>query len=718
MKPKNNPPEKFILQQDARDCGVACLRNILLHNKATVSLEKLREWSGTDQNGTSLLGLQQAANTAGFTANGAQADGIDNLAEVTQPCILHVLIDESVQHYIVYYPRPGSIQKNRFLIGDPAKGLQYLNRLQLDSIWQSKVVLLLEPGPSLSRWQKQGEKKFKWFFQHLQQDLPLLTVAVLFGLIVAALNLSTAIFSQRLVDKILPEGNRQQLITGLSLLATVLLVKSIAGYLRQFLLARQSNQFNNRLTGGFFRSLLYLVKSFFDHRQTGDLIARLNDTLRIQQAVAYVLGEMAIQFLIMLASLVFLFIYAWPIGLFCLCLIPALFLLVRFFEKDILARQQEVMLAHSRNESNYVDTIRGISTIKVMNREGLFGHIAGNIFAVFQGAIFKLGKTRIKFNLALEITGVIFLVTVFLWGSLLVLNNQLQTGALIAILQMAGWLMQSAVMVALTNLQVQEAKVAFDRMYEFTTIEKEHENSDTTPFTSYPMHIDKLNVRNISFRFPGKKLLLQNVSLEARKGEIIALTGESGQGKSTIMQVLQKFYPYENGSIEIDDNKWENIPVKTWRQLIGVVPQDIAIFSGTLISNICLDDSPHHIEQVLQFCREYGFDRYFETFPQGYTTILGEGGIALSGGQKQLLALARCLYQQPKLLLLDEPTAAMDSATEEFVTNLLNRLKQETVTIIISHKDSLVQISDRVYMLQSGITTFVQKKKAVNAFGV
>jgi ATP-binding cassette, subfamily C, bacteriocin exporter len=179
--------------------------------------------------------------------------------------------------------------------------------------------------------------------------------------------------------------------------------------------------------------------------------------------------------------------------------------------------------------------------------------------------------------------------------------------------------------------------------------------------------------------------------------------------------VLQKFYPFENGNIEVDTTKWENISIPEWRQSLGVVPQEIAVFSGTLLANICLDDSPHHAQQIVAFCKEYGFDTYFEAFPQGYTTILGEGGVALSGGQKQLLGIARCLYHQPKVLLLDEPTSAMDSKTEEFVTGLLERIKSNTITILISHKDSLTKIADRIYLLQAGITTPFSQKKSRQA---
>ncbi|HEX9509087.1 MAG TPA: ATP-binding cassette domain-containing protein [Puia sp.] len=465
----------------------------------------------------------------------------------------------------------------------------------------------------------------------------------------------------------------------------------------------QGYGFNLRVTGGFFRSILSLNKSFFDHRKTGDLIARLNDTQRIQQAASYILGEMTIQCLLLLVILCLLFIYSWPITVFCLVMVPVIAGVVKFFEGGIIRGQRSVMVAHAQNESNYVDSIRGIHTIKAMNRESLFAGIAANFFLSLQNSVMQLGKIRIRFNVLLEIITALFLLTVIGWAALDTWNGSLRTGQMIAILQLAGILMQTVVLAALTNLQVQEAAVALDRMYEFTILEPEYDPvQQALAAGEEPLRFERLSLEKLEFRFPGKKLLLKDISLELKRGEIIALSGESGQGKSTLLQVLQKFYPYDGGSIWINNEELQILGTPAWRKVIGVVPQDITVFSGTLLANICLDPGTENIEKVRQFCHLYGFDRFFESLPQSYATLLGEGGVALSGGQKQLLALARCLYAGPQLILLDEPTAAMDAATEHFVITILQKLRQQAGLLIISHKDSLTEIADRVYLLEKG----------------
>jgi ATP-binding cassette subfamily B protein len=343
-----------------------------------------------------------------------------------------------------------------------------------------------------------------------------------------------------------------------------------------------------------------------------------------------------------------------------------------------------------------------------MNRQPLFAATAASFFQAFQDAILRLGKTRIRFGVLLEIITALFLLLIIGWASLKVIHGGLHTGGLIAIIQLAGLLMQTVVSVALTNLQVQEAGVALDRMYEFTMLEPEFEPPPPAALAPAPAKgrtgepFRQLTIEKIGFRFPGRKLLLKDISLELRKGEIIALAGESGQGKSTLLQVLQKFYPYEGGSARCNGRELAAVDTWAWREMIGVVPQDTAIFSGTLLANICLDPAAD-IRQLVSFCVEYGFDSYFSQLPQSYATILGEGGVALSGGQRQLLALARCLYASPQLVLLDEPTSAMDASTEQFVISVLQRYRSQAGMLIISHKDSLTEIADRIYLLNNGV---------------
>lgn len=237
-------------------------------------------------------------------------------------------------------------------------------------------------------------------------------------------------------------------------------------------------------------------------------------------------------------------------------------------------------------------------------------------------------------------------------------------------------------------------------MYEFASMEKEQKgNKEILDFIS-------LEIENLSFCFAGRSQLLKDINIKVNKNQCIAIVGESGSGKSTFGQILQKFYSFENGTIIV--NNQTNLPdieTKSWRTILGVVQQEVTIFGGNVITNILLgqEDKP---ENIVKFCQDYSFETFINTLPQRYATILGEEGINLSGGQKQLIALMRALYKKPKVLLLDEFTSAMDRKTEKFVLDLLQQLKTSLSIIFISHRlHSLPKIADTIYVLEKGTIT-------------
>jgi ATP-binding cassette subfamily B protein len=274
----------------------------------------------------------------------------------------------------------------------------------------------------------------------------------------------------------------------------------------------------------------------------------------------------------------------------------------------------------------------------------------------------------------------------------------MQLGELMAVLGVAGSLLPSVASLALITIPINEAKVAFNRMYEFASMDKEQKG------TVEILDFNSLEIKNLSFRFAGRSRLLKDINIKANKNECIAIVGESGSGKSTLGQILQKFYPFENGMIIVNNKTNLNeLNTENWRNILGVVPQDVTIFGGNVITNILLglEDSPLNITK---FCQDYGFENFINSLPQSYATILGEEGINLSGGQKQVIALMRALYKKPQVLLLDEFTSAMDRKTEQFVLDLLNTLKSELTIIFISHRlHSLPKIADQIYVLENGI---------------
>lgn len=696
-KPKNLLSQKhiqktFILQQDQSDCGVACLLSIIQLYNGKNTLEKLRELSGTTKQGTTLLGLYQSANQLGFSAQGNEAN-IQNLIDHKEPVILHVLIENQLQHYIVCY----GFENEKFIIGDPAKGVLFYTKEELEAIWKSKTCLTLSPNEQFIVAETVKFNKKQWFLDLLKPDYKLLLFSVILGLGIALLGMAMAVFSQKLIDDILPSKDFNKLITGIILVAFLLLVQVLFTTLHGYFTIRQSKDFNNRIIDSFYNALLHLPKPFFDTRKIGELVARLNDTQRVQRVISTVVNSVIINILVTLISSAFLFYYSWQTGIIAIISLPFYFVLLYSFNKRIMFAQKEVMQSYAFNESNYISSMQGIATIKNNNRQGIFKKINQVIYGNYQEKAFNLGKLNLRLSVFSGVFSVLFLIGMLTYASTQVYFDTLKIGELMAVLGIAGSLLPSVAGLALIVIPINEAKVAFNRMYEFTSIDKEQTGNEAL------RTFESLTIKNLTFRFAGRSQLLKDINLEINRNECIAIVGESGCGKSTLGQIIQKFYAFENGSVTIN-NKHDLRAIKTedWRTMLGVIPQDITVFNGNVIDNILLEkeDAP---EQIVSFCKDYGFEKFISELPQGYATILGEEGVNLSGGQKQLLAFMRALYKKPQLLLLDEFTSAMDRNTEQFVLELLQNLKKEISIIFISHRlHSLKHLADRIYIIENG----------------
>jgi ATP-binding cassette subfamily B protein len=706
---KNNFKKIHSKHHDQSDCGVLCLQTILKYYDSYISLEKLREYSGTTKQGTTMLGLMQCGNKIGLEIKGYEST-IEALKQNKTPAILHTLFEEKLQHFIICFGYDN--KREKFIISNPSSSnLEYINEKQLEVIWQSKALLLCIETEKIIKKKAEKKQKWQWIYKYLKEDLNLLLMSLFLGIILAVLSLATAVYSQKLIDVLLPSNNSFKITASICLLFFLFSIQVFFGYLRNLFLIRQTKNYNIRVIHFFYNNLLKLPKTFFDTRKIGDMVARMNDTSRIQRTISKIIGSIVIDVLLVIVVSVAIFSYNKTLGLITLLWVPLQTIVVIFFSPRIKKQQKEVMQSYARNESNYIDTIKGIETIKNNNKELFFSNETNNIYKIFQTSIYDLSRLGLNYATINQIISNIFIIATLGYSINLVLNNILTAGVIIAILQLVAILMSSTSNLALVNIEIQEAKVAFNRMYEFTSIKEE--NKGNIPLSKF----NSLEIKNLSFRFAGRKELFKNINISVNKNKCIAIVGESGSGKSTLGQVLQKFYPFENGEILINNQyNLPNIKTEDWRNIIGIVPQDITIFSGNIITNILLgkEDTPENIEI---FCNQYGFTNFVNSLPQGFATILGEEGINLSGGQKQIIALMRVLYKKPQLLLLDEFTSAMDRKTEKFVLTLLKKLKSELTIIFISHRlHSLPQIADTIYVLENGeISNFGTHKKLMKS---
>jgi len=697
----------FIRQRDITDCGVACLLSAIRMHGGATTLEYLRIQSGTSIQGTTLLGLKQAAESVSMEAEVFEVDDLDVFRKnATFPCIQHVTNEGNSEHYVVCFGYSFSPNSNSvsYSIIDPAQGVTEWTEEELLKRWRSRTVLCLSPTDKFQKRKISNKEQWNWFGQLIKEDIPMLLIAMGLGILLSLFGLATAVFNQKLIDEILPQKDIKRLWTGMSFLLVVLILRAGLNYLRTLLLLRYAKSFNVRLLYSFYRKLFHLPKVFFDTRKVGEIIARLNDTRRIQGLISYLTAQVAIDILVFCLSLASIMYYSWQIGLVASTLIPVFGLIILRYRKKISNSQRDVMSGYAASESHFIDIIGLIEPIKLANKENFFSQIGKSIYGSFQERLYKLGRLTSTYYCWNELTNAIYTAIIILLMSLMVLNTQLLLGEFMAILTLTITILGAMGRISMTNFQIQEAFVAFNRMYEFAKIEPERTGSIEEG--SHLDEIKSIQICNLSFRFPGSGVLLQDVNLNLVRGRLTVLLGEVGSGKSVILQLLQKFRSYESGQVLVNNAYGlPDIDVTSWRKKIGVVPQTIKLFSGNIIENIVLDNIDHEEQSRFSaFCMKFGFDIFLNKFPQSYFTLVGEDGCNLSGGQCQMIALMRSLYNDPDVLLLDEPTSAMDSKTELFVLSLLKKMKSEKIIFMVTHGKSYTEFADIVVHLENGKT--------------
>ena len=679
---------------------MVCLYNIIVYHGGEVRLEKLRGLSGTNRQGTTLLGLYQAAGQIGFEASGLQTD-IEYLRKINSPVILHVTIDNKYQHYLVLY----SYREGKFLVGDPARGIMEMDEEALTEIWKSRSLLELQPVNGAFIRKEIHKKEMKsWFLDIVREDYTILTTILITGIVVSLLGIAIAVYSQTLIDNLIPSADLTRIVLATLFIFIILIFKTFIGYFRQSFIIRQSRDINIRMINKFFTRLLRQPLTFFNTRRTGDMVARLNDTNKIQHTITYITGELLINALLLIVSLVAVFLYHPRAGLLLAAGLPVYYLIARHYHSTILERHQNVMAAHAGNESNYISTIENIPIIKASNKEQQFADSGKTIYGFFQQQIFRLGQTGVRLNLITETTGIILITGVVAVSIAAMLKNNMQAGEFIALLTLTNNIIPACTALAFANIQLQSARVAFERTYDISSGKCEYEPRHDQAAKKIN-RFESLIIKDLSFRYPGRKRLLDNVSLEIRKGEIKTIFGENGTGKSTLLNIIQGFYIPESGSIRLNGEDISEYSIQSFRNILGVVPQHISLFNTSIIGNIVMDTTPVAAQKAIRELERHSLLPLFEQFTSGLATVVEERGLNISGGQKKLIGLARALCSRPQLLLVDELTSSADRNMENFFIDLFMRLKQEIPVIQVTHNLKAANISDEIIILENGRVT-------------
>ena len=364
--------------------------------------------------------------------------------------------------------------------------------------------------------------------------------------------------------------------------------------------------------------------------------------------------------------------------------------------------QRKIMETAADLESQLVESLNAITTIKRfgieahanLKTESRFVRLLRNTYVSAQGAIFASN--------GIDVVSSVVTVAVLWVGSNLVINQTLTPGSLMIFYSLIGYVLSPIGSLISSNQTIQDAQIAADRLFQILDLETESTDA-STKVKMEPDMIGDIVFDNVSFRYGSRKQVFSSLSLVIPKGKTTAVVGESGSGKTTLVSLLQNIYPIQSGRISIGQYDIAMISNESLRRFIGIVPQKVELFSGTLLSNICLGDLQPDMRRVLDIITQLGLKDFVDALPKGLDTIVSEQGTTFSGGERQRIAIARALYKQPEVLIFDEATSSLDSISECFVKQTLHALAAQGKTIIvIAHRLSTIKDADRIVVIDKG----------------
>lgn len=685
-----------VLQHSEEDCGAACLASIAQYYGRILSINRIREAIGTGQLGTTMLGLIRGAEILGFNARGVKAhpDILNELDALPLPAVIHW----QGYHYVVLYGK----RQRKYVIADPSVGIRYVSRSELLEGWSKGITLLLEVDPTRFYAQENDPVGgFGRFFKPVWNYRGVLAEALLMNVVLGVLSLALPFLIQILTDDVLVRGDRP-LLTSIAIAAIAMQVMSSSLELLQFnLIAHFAQRLELGLVLEFGRKILRLPLTYFESHRSGEIVSRLRDIQDINQLISQVVVSWPSQLFIAIVSFGLMLFYSGQLVLVALAIAAFMTLSTILLWSTLRQRIQSLLVLEAENQGVLVETFKGALTVKTTaaapqfweELQSRFGRLANITFRTIQ-----INMVNRTFSAWFASVGDIAI----LWfGSGLVINHELSIGQLLAFKAMNdNFLGFISFVIRFVNEYIR-TNAAVGRLAEVIDSTPETQDDTKKAWTTIPEDA-AIFCTCLNFHHPGRVGLLDDFSLIIPGGKVTALIGKSGCGKSTLVKLLSSLYPLQSGNIRIGNYNLQDLSLDCLRQQIVLVPQEPHFWSRSIIENFRLG-SPHvGFEQIVEACQIAEADEFISNFPDKYQTVLGEFGANISGGQRQRLAIARAIVNDPPILILDESTAGLDPVSEAHVLDRLLTHRQGKTTILISHRPRVIQRADWLVLLEEG----------------
>ena len=484
-------------------------------------------------------------------------------------------------------------------------------------------------------------------------------------------------------------------------LIAILFVQGVFSFTRVYTFSVVSERSLADVRKAVYQKIIWLPLSFFDNRRVGELMSRItSDVGTLSDMFSYTLAELLRQVLTLIFGIAIIFYLAPKLTGFMLLTFPVLVILALIFGKYIRTLSKKTQ--DKLGEANVVveESLQSISVVKAFTNEIFETRRYSNALREVVHVAIRTARFR-----GLFISFIIFalfggIVAVGWYGASLVQLHEITVGELFSFVIYTSFIGGSIAGLGDIYIQLQRAIGASERLLE---ILQEKDEAEEMKGPVLKLH-GEIEFENVSFSYPTRKdfIVLKALDFKIESGEKVALVGQSGSGKSTIINLLMRFYPVAHGAIKVDGSTIQNFNLTAYRKNIGIVPQEVILFGGTIKENIAYGKPDASVEEIREAARKGNALEFIESFPDKFETVVGERGVKLSGGQRQRVAIARAILKDPAILILDEATSSLDAHSEVLVQEALEKLMEGRTTIIIAHRLSTIKKVDRIFVIKEG----------------
>jgi ATP-binding cassette, subfamily B, bacterial MsbA len=545
--------------------------------------------------------------------------------------------------------------------------------------------------------------QFRRLFEFVRPYRARLYIAFAAIIVGSVLGLAGPYTLQFLIDAVFKNNNGALLNQIALLLVGIFLLQSVFYFIRAFMLAFIGERVMADLRIRLFSHLQYLSLGFFNDRRTGELVSRLtNDVSTVRSLVTSDVSTALSQVLTFVGALVLILVTDWRLTLFLLALIPSVGGIAIVFGRRL--RKLSALVQDQLAEATTVmeEAIGGIRVVQSFTREKYeIGRFRTNIEKTFSLA---MSRTRISslFGPVISFLSFAAVVSIFWFGGHEVLAGRMTAGQLFMFLVLMLTIAGSIGAFSGIWTSLQETLGATKRIFEI--LDTASDIVEPADAVDLPEVDGKISFEAVSFSYGDdeSKKILTDVSLAIEPGEVLALVGPSGAGKTTMVNLISRFFDPSAGKILVDGRDLRTLKVESLRRQIGIVPQETLLFGSTVRENILYGRLDANEAEIIEAARSANAHDFITQLPKGYDTVVGERGVKLSGGQRQRVAIARAILKDPSILLLDEATSSLDSESEGLVQEALERLMTGRTSIVIAHRLSTIQNANRIAVLEAG----------------